>query len=260
MAYNDDKRELLKLKQGLITESETIVQDAEKPDYNLKGWAWVKNFFYRNGWLIPIVLFLVAAVVFFTVTTLQAENGDIKVLVITKNDEISGNVMFKIKDFEQGFEKYCPDYDDSGYIHVDTYDIDLSENADPNYTLANVSKLSSELMYGDARIFVVDKAGIEAATDGKLDQLVNLEELYPDCEYIDGIYLNIKASNFDSACNYVETCPEDLYIVLRKVSENSLNPERENAAQKKALEVIDNIIKGKFAGWEDDQGRIYGMG
>ena len=37
MSYQDDKRELLKLKQGIIDESESVIHEEEKPVYDLHG-------------------------------------------------------------------------------------------------------------------------------------------------------------------------------------------------------------------------------
>ena len=54
-------------------------------------------------------------------------------------------------------------------------------------------------------------------------------------------------------------CPEDLYLVVHNVPENAQNASRAVPAHKKALEIIDNIVNNNYAGWIDDQGRIYGI-
>ena len=50
-----------------------------------------------------------------------------------------------------------------------------------------------------------------------------------------------------------------LYLAVRNASESDDNSGRSMPAKKKALEVIDNIVNGYYAGWIDDQGRIYGI-
>ena len=259
MPYQDDKRELLKLKQGIIDESESAIHEEEKPVYEVHGWKRVENFFYHYKWQIAVGIFFAAALTFMLVTTLQKKQGDIRVLMVTKDPATASNVMFKTTEFEQAFELYCPDYDDNGYVHVDVFNIDLSDNPDPQYSLASVTKISSEIMYGEAQLFVVDSAASAAVTNGDLDQFVDLGAIYPDVPYIDGPFLRIKGSGFDTNAQYYEACPDDLFIAVRKVSPSDQNAERAVPAQKKALEVVDNIVNSYYAGWVDDSGRIYGI-
>ncbi len=259
MSYQDDKRELLKLKQGLIEESETI-QEEKREAVELHGWKKVSNFFYHYKWHVVVITFFVAVVGFFVYDLVKKEQGDIRVLVVTKDSDIAKQVAYKTKDFELTFEKYCPDFDDSGYVHVDTYNIDLSENIDANYMLAGVTKLTGEISFGEAQMYIMDTPSLESIiTDGDTSGFVNLEEIYPDNPQIDGIFYKLKGSNFAYMANYVEACPEDLFIVIRKTTDVTANKERAEAAQKKAMEVFDNIINGTMAGWEDDDGRVYGI-
>ena len=64
MSYQDDKRELLKLKQGLIEESETI-QEEKHEVIELHGWKKVSNFFYHYKWHVVVITFFVLVIGFF---------------------------------------------------------------------------------------------------------------------------------------------------------------------------------------------------
>lgn len=259
MSYQDDKRELLKLKQGLIEESETI-QEEKRETVKLHGWKRVSNFFYHYKWHVVAAAFFIAVAGFFIYDLVKKEHGDIRVLVIVKDNDLAKQTNYKTKDFELAFEKYCPDYDDSGYVHVDTYNIDLSENIDSNYMLASVTKLTGEINFGEAQMYIMDTPALESIiTDGDTSGFVDLEELYPENPQIDGVFYKLKDSDFAYMANYVEACPEDLFIVIRKTTDATANKERAEAAQKKALEVFDNIINGTMSGWEDDDGRVYGI-
>ncbi len=260
MSYQDDKRELLKLKQGLIKESEAIPVDVKPEKTELHGWKKVTNFFYHYKWHVIVSVFFAVVIGFFVYDLVKKETGDIRVLVITKDNAVANNVIYKTKDFELAFEKYCPDFDDSGYVHVDVYNIDLSENADPEYMRAQVTKAMGEISFAEAQLYILDTPALESITnDGNTDGFVNLEELYPDCENADGVFYHIKGSEFAAMSNYVESCPEDLFFVIRRTTEVTANKERAEKAQKRALEVFDNIVNGKMAGWEDDDGRVYGI-
>ena len=258
MSYQDDKRELLKLKQGLIEESEEIHEE-EKPVYELHGWKKVENFFYHNKWYVAAGLFFAAVAAFLIVSLVQKEQGDLRVMVVTKDPQIAAEIMYKTGDLEKAFELYCPDYDDNGYIHVDVYNVDLSENPDPQYSLAAVTKITSEIMYGEAQLFLVDSLGAQAVTNDNLSQFVDLGKLYPEEECINGVFLKIRDSGFAANAQYYEACPDDIYLAVRNASESDENSFRSLPAKKKALEIIDNIINDRYAGWIDDQGRIFGI-
>lgn len=260
MSYQDDKRELLKLKQGLIEESETIREEKqEKPE--LHGMAKVSNFFYHYKWHVVIAAFFIAVIGFFVYDIVKKEDGDLRVLVVTKDDNIAGNVMYKTQDFELAFEKYCPDFDDSGYVHVDVYNIDLSENSDPQYMNSQSTKIMGEVSFGEAQMYILDAAAMETIIDeyAPEDIFYDLEELYPDCEQVEGVGYYLKDSELAHLSNYVEACPEDLFLVVRKDLGISANKEKSEAAQERSLQVLDNIVNGKLDGWEDDDGRVYGI-
>ncbi len=259
MSYQSDKRELLKLKQGLIEESETIKEE-EKPVYELHGWKRISNFFYHYKWHVIVIAFFAAAAGFFLYDMLKDPVGDLRVLVVAKDSAVAANVAYKTKDFELALEKYCPDFDDSGYVHVDVYNIDLSENISAEYMLAGVTKLTGEITYGEAQMYLMDTPALESIiADGDTSGFVNLEERYPDCAQADGIFYRLKDSELAYFSNYVEACPEDLFLVVRKVTDQTANRDRAEKAQRRALEVMDNIAGGHFAGWVYEEGRVYGV-
>ena len=83
MSYQEDKRELLKLKQGLIEESEQIHEE-EKPVYQVHGaFKKIENFFYHYKWHVVVGLFAIVVLSFLVVSTLTKEKGDIRVIVMT---------------------------------------------------------------------------------------------------------------------------------------------------------------------------------
>lgn len=259
MSYQDDKRELLRLKQGLIEESETI-REEEKPTYELHGFKRIANFFYHYKWHVIVAAFFLAVAGFFLYDMLKDDVGDIRVLVVAKDHDVAANVGYKTHDLELAFEQYCPDFDESGYVHTDVFNIDLSENIQSDYMLGNVTKLTGEIGYGEAQMYLMDTPALESiTTDGDLSGFVDLEELYPDCPQVDGVFYRIKGSAFAVLANYVEACPDDLFLVVRKVGERTANRDRAEKAQKRALEVLDNIVNERLAGWVFEEGRIYGI-
>ena len=253
MSYNDDKRELLKLKQGLIEESETIKElpHEENVNYEVKGFGKkLSNFFYHYKWHVIAITFFAAVAFFLIYTTVTKEKGDIRILIFASDPELTSSLYFKTEDISVAFEQYTIDYDENGYIHADAYYMNLNPEQDSNYYMANQTKLSSEIGLGVAQIYMGDMAELSTVLG---DQEVkngfeDLSALYPDCPYIvDKYYYQVKGSPFAEAAMYMESCPEDLYIVIRNDEfRGYLNYTDEMAENhRRALEVFDNIVNDR---------------
>lgn len=251
MSYNDDKRELLKLKQGLIEESETIFEEEKRPEkYEIHGGkAKVSNFFYHYKWHVIVIAFFALVLGFLIYTTVTKEQKDIRVLLTANDRSVASSMYFKTEKIELALEQYCPDFDENGNVHAEVYYIDMVDDENTaSYHLSNQAKLFGEISVAEAHIFIANKDLIEKEFVGENDYsavLVNLSELYPDDpNIVDGYFYRIKGTAFADAAKYVETCPEDMYIVIRgnfngmkQLSGNELEQ------HERALEVFDNIIK-----------------
>ena len=104
MSYHDEKRELLKLKQGLIEESE-IIQEQKREYAELHGWKKVQNCFYHYKWHVVVAVFFIAVISFLVYDLVKKEQGDMRVLVVTKESTTAKQVNYKTKNFELAFEK-----------------------------------------------------------------------------------------------------------------------------------------------------------
>ena len=88
---SDEKRELLKLKQGIIEESDIIEQDVHEQPEEQTTVKKIDNFFYRNKWFVVVGVFFAALVAFFTYQIITRENPDLTVmLVISDTDKAPG--------------------------------------------------------------------------------------------------------------------------------------------------------------------------
>lgn len=243
MSYNDDRRELLKLKQGLIEESETIkeVPHEQKVNYEIKGFGKkLSNFFYYYKVPVVLITFVVVIAVFLAFTLLSRKNADIRVLIFAASPDTNAAVFYKIGDFETAFEQYTPDFDENGYTYVEVYYINMNTEQDFNYYMASQSQLISELNSGTAHLYLSDRSQFEAIVGEEegSQSFVNLSELYPDDpNVVDSYYYHVKDSAFADALMYtqMEVFPDDLYIAIR-ISESGM---AEN--HRRALEVFDNI-------------------
>ena len=247
MSYNDDRRELLKLKQGLIEKSETIneVPDEQKVNYEVKGFGKkLANFFYYYKVPVVLITFVVLIAVFLAFTLLGRKNADIRVLIFVADPDTNAAVFYKINDFETAFEQYTPDFDENGYTYAEIYYINMNSEMDFNAYLASQSRLLSELNLGTAHLYIADRSQFEAIIgeqDGS-EAFVGLSDLYPDDPHVvDSYYYHVKDSFFADALMYtdMEVFPDDLYIAIR-ISGSGME---EN--HRRALEVLDNMVKDR---------------
>lgn len=262
MSYNDDKRELLKLKQGLITESDIIKEEtaaADKAHYEVKGIRnKTANFFYHYKWHLIAGLFFAAVIFFLVYTTVSREKADIRVLIFSGDKEVSGSLYYKNHDLELALERYTSDFDENGNVHVDVYYMDMNPEQDGTYYTINQTKLMSEIGMATAQLYIADRTQLETIL-GDQDASKGFEDLsalYPDDPQVtDKYYYKVKGSAFAEAAMYMESCPEDLYIVVRsndfsgyaKLDEGTIENHR------RALETLDNIVKDNKVNSADDE-------
>lgn len=245
MSLQDDKRELLKLKQGIIEESETIVE--EKPHHEeLHGFARVSNFIYHNKIYIIIVAFFAIVVTFLVVSTVTQERGDARIIIVGNDSSVIASIYFKLDDYEKALESFTIDYDNNGYVHDDIFYIDMSPTADSQYYMSNQAKLYGELATGKAVMLIGNMAMFEELLAGETPDgmLTNLSDLYPENSAVfDDYYYQVKGSALADAAGYVESCPEDLFIAIRSDFQGlTSNDEELKINRKRALEILDNII------------------
>ncbi len=251
MSYNDDKRELLKLKQGIITESDTIKEEgaaADKKHYEVKGFKnKLANFFYLYKWQLVIGLFFAAVAAVLIYSTVSKEKADIRILVFSGDKMISGDLYYKTHDIELALEQYTDDFDGNGNIHADVYYIDMSPQQDGTYYNINQTKLFSEIGLATAQIFIGDMAQLETVL-GDQEKSRGFEDLsaaYPDDpQIVDKYYYRIKGSAFAETARYAESCPDDLYMVIRsnEFSGYAKQDEKTKECHRRALSTFNNIL------------------
>lgn len=250
-SYNDEKRELLKLKQGLITEEEFSVKEAphgDKMEFEVKGAKnKISNFFYHYKWYVIGIAFFTALILFLVITTVTKENGDVRVLVFSEDPEISSSLYFKTNDIELAFEEYTSDFDDNGYVHTEIYYIDMDPDQDINYYYTNQTKIFAEVGLGTAQIYLGDMEQLSTILGDQEENegFVDLSAMYPDDPHIvNKYYYQIKGTAFAQAANYMESCPENLYIALRSENFKGYKKYNDELAEnhRRAAEVFDNII------------------
>ena len=224
----DDKRELLKLKQGLITEQESKLEFQEKPHIiKPTGWAAVENFLYHHKLHLSVAAFFVIVAAFFAYFTLTREKADITILFIADNEETSRFFTLQSAEVERAFETFTPDFDGNGKIHAECLFIDLTTNIgelarSADMIHGNRVKLFGEIQAGTSLLLIGNRQALEAIPGDEIP----FEDFYITS-------MRVKGSAFESAGDFERVpVPDDLYIVVRRKSGVDFD---------KAVQVFENV-------------------
>ena len=153
---SDEKRELLKLKQGIISESEVIEQDVHEQPEKQTVAKKIDNFFFRNKWFVAAGAFFAAVGFFLVYQAVTREQPDLTVILAVSDTSKAPGLYQKVNDIELALEKYCPDFDGNGYVHVAVYSIDLTKSGNMQYIQSNTAKFYGEIERGVAELYICD--------------------------------------------------------------------------------------------------------
>ena len=234
-----DRIELMRLKQGVITESDTIYEEKEEKP-KMSFWKKLGNFLYHSKWWLGITVFIVGVFVFLIVDYVTKVRPDMIVLLITDDTEMQNHRQ----QLEEYLEQFTDDENGDGKVHVDIYPIPVSDNIDDmDYFTGNSTKLSAEFQMGEAVMVITDaKANEYIMAD---ETLTDLSEKYTGHENIRGNGYYLRHTDFATKIDYPGNVDRDLSIGLRAPVKTSDSKEKMqktyDVAEKVLLRVMDDL-------------------
>lgn len=238
----EEKIELLKLKQGVIDDSDKLdLNPDSKKHYSF--WQKIKNFFFYSKWWLGIASFFVLIAGFLIYDTVTSTDTDINVMLLSDNVEL----YCHYNDMTDFLNECIDDYNNDGEKYSNILYIPISENYDTQVGIGgaydtNLSKLSSEFQMGESMLLIAD-----TKTDELIEpdtSLENLETIYPDCPYIKGCKLYLKDTKFAELIGYEGEIPDDIYIGVRKITNTIIISPKEDTQLNHdlALKTLERII------------------
>ena len=218
-----DKLDLMKMKAGVADESEEIKEVHEEKRV-LTGKEKISNFWYHEKMWICFAIFIVAVVGFMVFDTVTREKADITIIMICDN-ALSGDTTLEL--LEERIERYTPDLNGDGEIHVQIMDCALNEYSTDSYYTTNSQKFYANLQQGSIIMVLTDS---NTDPDHQALMVDGLEEVLPDNPYIDeyGLSLNMQFLADEIQC---ENMPNDIHLCLRRpvsTLDDSLEDMQEN--------------------------------
>ncbi len=200
-----ERIELMKLKNGVISESDTIKEEHEKPR-ELHGKERLANIWYHNKIWILFAAFIVIVVGFITYDTLSREDPDITVMMIANN-----GLQLRGEELETFFEKYTDDLNGDGKVHVSVLILPLNSGSADTAQQSYQSQFLAQLQSGDC-IMVITDSNTEPDFQGLMKS--DLSEDFPGNPYIDEYGLSLNFQLLAEELRY-EYMPNDVHLCLR---------------------------------------------
>lgn len=200
-----ERIELMKLKNGVISESETIKEEHQQVR-QLHGMEKLSNFWYHNKIWILFSVFIIAVVGYITYDTLTREKPDITVMMIADN-----GLQLRTDELEAFFEKYTDDLNGDGEIHVSVLSLPLNSGTADTMQQGYQSKFLAQLQSSECIMVITD-----SNTNPDFQEIMksDLSDDFPRNPYIDedGLSLNFKFLAEELKFEYM---PNDVHLCLR---------------------------------------------
>ncbi len=238
----EEKIEVLKLKQGVIDQSDAINSGGNTARSYTKTDK-IKNFLYHNKWWLGIASFITIIAAFLIYDTLTTIHSDVRIMLLSDND----NLQIHKNQIHEFFNSYVIDYNEDDRNYTDIVFIPISYDKGKNIASGGnyentLSNLSNQFQLGECMMLLADSAAdyyIEPETT-----LENLEEYFPDCPYVEGHKFYLKDTEFAKMIGLKpDEIPDDLYIAVRKPAKNLSSDETNKTNYDNAMETLKTIVK-----------------
>lgn len=218
LAYEEQLREerleLLRLKQGVIEESETIHEEHSEQRRYTPGER-IGNFFYHNKWWLGIAAFFVFFAGFTVWQIVTTVHPDMIVLLLVHDDYFNAHCNERISEI---FERYITDENGDGKVVCDVYYIPASGDTEERsgYT-GDTTKLFAEFQIAEACLVISDEGADTYIVPDRT--LYDLEPDLGQYTQTDQMRFYLSDTDFAKDLGWEGTLDKDIYIGIRSVRE-----------------------------------------
>lgn len=207
-----EKVELMKLKQGMISESDIPAEDTVVKKYSL--WEKISNFFYHNKAYVIVGVLFAALAIFLIYDLATKENPDIQVLYIASDYDMS----YYSSELTPLWSEYGEDYNDDGEKLVRMYYVPTGYADDANaslyYAQSDRTKLMGEFQSGVSVMIIGDKNSYESLGISE-GVFYDCRELFPDDPYAEEIGYRVQGTDLMELMGCETVDDSQLYVSFR---------------------------------------------
>lgn len=243
-----EKIELLKMKQGLIEESDVIPETGYVKMPELHGWAKFKDFFWRNKAFILLGAFFVFVIGICVGQVIFKEKEDLHVLIVASSE--NSELGWRYNDFEKALEQYCPDFDGNGKIHVSVNYANRSVAGEvlTEMEQINSQRLTAELTSAEAQLIIADEDFVDWMINDRESEhffLAQTDKCSEDMLYKD-VGVRVNETQLTETVHW-KKCPDNIVLLVREELNNGTGNVKRNARNReRAQTVLQNILDGNI--------------
>lgn len=232
-----EKVDLIRLKQGVITEEDMNFPEEEEKHYTI--WQRIGNWFYHAKWWLGIAVFVVLVAAFLTYDYFSRVDGDVRIMLLTEQPQLYVN-----SDVLCGMlGELCPDFNGDGKQIVQSVYIPVSKESmeqGGTYAQSYNTQLLMQFQSAACMLVICDS---EAETYLQPEEMfTDLSALYPDCPLVDGYRIRLNDTDLAERLGMEAPFKEDSYLALRTVSENMNSLEENQQAHDEAKQLLDALV------------------
>lgn len=239
----EERKELIKLKQGLIEDTEAVHEEEAEVAVKRTLWQKLRSFIYLNKWWMVLVLIFGSIAGFLIYNFVTKPKPDIVVLVICDCPAVGDQ-----SELQAYIESFAEDFNGNGKILASVYYIQLSDNDYRNYANGTDNKLTTQLQSANGVIVIGGKSLMDLFTDvktGEIDDVfMDMNELFPGNSHIKSGRFYLKGTKFAERIGIDDKdVPYDMFITIRRPADLLYSDKNEmQETYDKDLPVLEKII------------------
>lgn len=209
----NEKVELVKLKTGIIDDSDIIKEEVSEEIKLSKG-EWLKNFWWHHKFIIIGVILAIVVVSYITYDAVSRVKPDIKIIMTVNNGLVN-----RTEEVENYFERFCPDINGDGEVKVQVLSAPLTDDADNYVQIQQYQEVYLANMQTGDVIFILtdDKTDSDIYNENDSDNLLSdVSSDFKENEFVSAKGLSLKGDYIEDIFKYHTNYPQDVYLGMRK--------------------------------------------
>lgn len=209
-----ERLELIKLKQGVISEEE-ISKAPKEPERTYTAAEKISNFFYHNKWYVILGVFFAALAVFLINDYVTTERPDVQGMYIAPDYDMS----YYSGELTSLWSEYAQDYNGDGEKIARLYYVPTGYAGDTAasayFAQSDRTKLMGEFQSGSTVMIIGNKYSFMSI--GVLEGVFyDCRELFPDDPYAEEIGYRLAGTDFMEMLGCDTVDDSQLYVAFRK--------------------------------------------
>lgn len=233
----EERLELIRLKQGIIEESDAIKEDEQPEEVKRTIFQKISSFFYLNKWWLTIAAVFGTIAFFLIHNFVTRPNPDIIVLVIGENYTLSEESQLT-----EYIESHIDDMNGNGKIEAAIHYVPYTGNESRDYATSAATLLSVEMQSDEGAIVIGNKIAADMLGD---DVLVDLSAIYPDNPLVKGDKLMLGNSSLAEKIGVDKSVLSDEWFIGIREPHKLMHSSEEQMQElyDKDFPVFDAIVK-----------------